>query len=131
MVARPRSSAPAIHSVVRAFGQTKTTFGGAAHDAHGHDAHGHDDHGHGHGHSEPHAPEGYAKLGKACLIACYLWIFYRAQQDKGQLFGFYLPWLHEHEHEHEPVFQEAGDLGDTMPTVVEEEEEEDDEEDDE
>jgi hypothetical protein len=56
-------------------------------------------HGHGH-HHEPHVPEGYAMVGKFCLITCYLWVMYRLKEDKGQLFGLYQPWLHEHHHEH-------------------------------
>jgi hypothetical protein len=28
-------------------------------------------------------------LGKCMLVSCYLWIFYRIKEDKGQLFGLY------------------------------------------
>lgn len=112
-------------------------LGGASH-AH-HDSHHHDDHhghghGHGHGHHEPHVPEFYDKLGKACLIVTYLWVMYRFKEDKGQFFGLYQPWLHEHHHEH--LHYELGsEHGDTMPTLAEEEhedvEEEEEEEDEE
>lgn len=115
----------------RAFGSTKFAAGGGHHESekasHGHGDHGHSSHGH---HAdEPHVPEFYDKLGKFMLITTYLWVFYRLKEDKGQLFGFYQPWLHEHAHEEEPQYQIAGDYGDSMPTLPEEEEEEDGEED--
>lgn len=106
----------------RTFVSSKADFGGhSAHD--GHDDHGHGDHGHGHS-DEPHVPEFYDKLGKGCLIAAYLWIFYRFKQDKGQLFGIYKPWLDEHHHEHiEYQFEGTGDY----PAIVQHESHEDDE----
>jgi hypothetical protein len=64
-------------------------------------------------------PEGYAKLGKFCLVVTYLWVFYKLKEDKGQLFGFYKPWLHEHEHEEHIQFQ--GIVGE-IPTVADDEE---------
>lgn len=79
-----------------------------------------------HAHDEPHIPVFHARLGKSCLIATYLWIMYRIKEDKGQSFGLYQPWLHEHEHG--PSLQyEEGEV-DTVPTIAtaEEEEEEDD-----
>ena len=82
--------------------------------------------GHGHHHAhEPHVPEFYNKLGKVCLVATYLWFFYRLKQDNGQLFGLYQPWLHEHEHEHFH-FVDAG--ADAVPTLEEHDDHEEDEE---
>lgn len=78
-------------------------------------------HGHGH-HHEPHVPQFYDKLGKSFLLFAYLWILYRAKEDKGQLLGFYKPWLHEHEHEHYE-FAEGGVHGDNVPGLVEHEDE--------
>lgn len=118
----------AVLNAGRAFGSTKFVAGGGHH-AGDHTSHGPGDHGHGsHGHhaDEPHVPEFYDRLGKFMLITAYLWIFYRLKEDKGQLFGFYQPWLHEHEHEEVPNYQDAGDEGDSMPTLPEREE--DDEE---
>ena len=111
----------------RSFVNSRAAFGGhAAHESHDGGDHGHD-HGHGHGHDEPHVPEFYDKLGRGCLIVCYLWIFYRVKEDKGQLFGMYKPWLDEHHHEHiEYKIEGHGD----MPMLVshdDDEEEEDDE----
>jgi hypothetical protein len=40
----------------------------------------------GGGHGEPHVPEGYDLLGKTMLVSCYLWIFWRVKEDKGQIF---------------------------------------------
>lgn len=58
--------------------------------------------GHGHGgHHEPKVPYWHEKVGRALLISTYLWIFWRLKEDKGQLFGLYKPWEHEHEH-HDP-----------------------------
>jgi hypothetical protein len=54
-----------------------------AHDSHSHDNHGHDDHGHGH---EPHVPEFYDNLGKVMLVGTFLWIFYRAKENNGNIF---------------------------------------------
>jgi hypothetical protein len=71
-----------------------------------------------HSHDGPHVPEGYAKLGKFCLVITYLWVFYKLKEDKGQLFGFYKPWLHEHEHEEHVQFQ--GIVGE-MPTIADDE----------
>ncbi len=75
----------------------------------------------GHGHHGPHVPEGYDKLGKFCLVVTYLWIFYKLKEDKGQLFGFYKPWLHEHEAEQRYQFVCDGLAG--MPTLVDSDEE--------
>ncbi len=79
-----------------------------------------------HSHHGPHVPEGYAKLGKCCLVLTYLWVFYRLKEDKGQLFGFYKPWLHEHEHEHhvQYKYQEI----DEMPVFADDDENEDEDE---
>jgi hypothetical protein len=41
----------------------------------------------GGGVTEPHVPEGYAKLGKLVLVSAFFWIMYRAKDNKGQLFG--------------------------------------------
>lgn len=60
-------------------------------------------------------------------MSAFFWIMYRAKENKGQLFGWYQPWLHEHEHTH-IHFAVAGDCGDTMPTVEEEHDDEDEEE---
>lgn len=85
--------------------------------------------GHHHAH-ELHVPEFYGKLGKCCLVATYLWFFYRLKQDNGQLFGFYKPWLHEHEHEHEHLhFVDNG--VDAAPTLEEHEHDEEDEDEEE
>ena len=48
---------------------------------------------------------------------------YRAKENKGQLFGLYAPWLHEHDHAHLHYAQD-GDEGDTMPTLEQAEEDE-------
>ena len=95
------------------------------HDGH-HDAH-HDDHhdDHGHGHHGPHVPEGYDLLAKFCLLNAYLWVFYKFKEDKGQLFGYYKPWLHEHEHKH---YHFVKDNEYAHPRLVEEDEHGDDEE---
>jgi hypothetical protein len=78
----------------------------------------------GHGHGDGiHVPEGYAKIGKFVLVFGWFWIMYRAKENKGQLFGLYYPWLHEHEHTHHH-FVEGGSQGDAMPTLVAEHEEE-------
>lgn len=80
--------------------------------------------GRGHGHDELHVPEVYDKVAKGLLIFAYLWIMYRFKEDKGQIFGFYKPWLEEHEHKHHRFI----DTGlDKAPTYVEEDEDEDDE----
>lgn len=63
--------------------------------------------GHGHG---PHVPEFYDKLGKCCLVSAFFWIFYRAKDNKGQILGWYLPWLHEHDHLH-LHYVDGGDQG--------------------
>ena len=55
---------------------------------------------------------------------------YRAKENKGQIFGWYQPWLHEHEHEH-LHYVIGGEQGDAMPTLEEHEEEEEEEEHDE
>ena len=56
-------------------------------DSHGH-GHSKDSHGddHSHGHDEPHVPVFYDNLGKACIVFCLLWVFYRAKENNGQLF---------------------------------------------
>lgn len=85
-------------------------------------------HGGGHGdHHGPHIPEFHDNLGKFCLVSAFLWIFYRAKENKGQIFGWYAPWLHEHEHLH-LHYVEGGDVGDSMPTLSEADEHEDHEE---
>ena len=48
----------------------------------------------------PHVPEGYDKLGQLVLVSAFFWIMFRARENKGQLFGLYAPWLHEHDHAH-------------------------------
>ena len=85
--------------------------------------------GHGHGHG-PHVPEFHDKLGKFCLVSAFFWIMYRAKENKGQLFGLYAPWLHEHEHDH-LHFVEGGDQGDSMPTLEEHDDEHDEDHDEE
>jgi hypothetical protein len=81
--------------------------------------------GHHGGHDEPHVPEFHAKLGKALMCFTFLWIFYRAKQDKGQLFGLYYPWLDEHEHEEEFKFTRDGPGSLPFPVEHEGEEEHD------
>ena len=71
----------------------------------------------------PSVPEGYDKLGQFCLVSAFFWIMYRAKENKGQLFGLYAPWLHEHDHAHLHYAQD-GDEGDTMPTLEQAEEDE-------
>lgn len=81
------------------------------------------------GHHGPHVPEFHDKLGQFVLVTGFVWIMYRARENKGQLFGLYEPWLHEHHHEHHH-YVKGGENGDSMPTL-EEHEEHDDEHDDE
>jgi hypothetical protein len=84
-------------------------------------------------HHEPQVPVFHDRLGKGCLVVCFLWIMYRFKEDKGQMFGFYKPWLHEHHHEH-IQYTEGGLAGDAMPLLVEhgdDEDEEDEEEEEE
>ena len=69
----------------------------------------------------PSVPEGYDKLGQFCLVSAFFLFMYRAKENKGQLFGLYAPWLHEHDHAHLHYAQD-GDEGDTMPTLEEAEE---------
>jgi hypothetical protein len=85
--------------------------------------------GHG-GHGGPHIPEFHDNLGKFCLVSAFLWIFFRAKENKGQIFGWYLPWLHEHEHLH-LHYMEGGDVGDSMPTLNDDDEEEEEHEEEE
>ena len=85
-------------------------------------------HGHGHGHDEPQVPVFYDKLGKFCLVTAYLWIMYRFKEDKGQLFGFYKPWLEEHDHDHHHFVDRGLDKA---PTIVEEDEDDEHHEEDE
>lgn len=54
----------------------------------------------GGGGGEPHIPEGYNTIGKWLSVSAFFWIFYRAKENKGQLFGLYAPWLDEHDHTH-------------------------------
>ncbi|KAJ1439700.1 hypothetical protein B484DRAFT_443823 [Ochromonadaceae sp. CCMP2298] len=87
------------------------------------------------GHHGPHVPEFYDKLGKGLLLTAYLWIMYKLKEDKGQLFGYYQPWLHEHDHDdHEEHLQfeyAEGEEGWGVPLLKEEHEEEEEEEEDE
>ena len=86
-------------------------------------------HGHGHGHSlEPHVPVFFDNLGKLFLVTTFFWIFYRFKKDKGQIFGLYKPWLHEHEHLHIEYSESEDDIG-LPPTLVEHEHEDVDEHD--
>lgn len=71
------------------------------------------------GHHGPHVSEVHAKVGKASLIVCYLWIMYKFKEDKGQIFGLYRPWLHEHAHEHFHYVE--GDSLSETPTLLEDE----------
>ena len=112
--------------LTRNFNNMKIAQGGAHHDSHAHDKHDHGHHDDHHGHDEPHVPKFYDKLGKFCLLTCYLWIFHRLREDKGQLFGLYKPWEHEHEHSH-LEYQLSDDHG-AAPTLAEHEEEEEEEE---
>lgn len=83
--------------------------------------------GHGHVHG-PHVPEAHALVGKCLLIMTYLWVMYRLKEDKGQLFGFYKPWLHEHEHDHEEqVVYIKGGIGEL--STIQEYSDDDDEDD--
>lgn len=81
----------------------------------------------GGGGNEPHVPEFHDKLGKFCLTLTFLWIFYRAKENRGQLFGMYLPWLDNHHHAH--LHFVNSETNDTMPQLSEHEEEEEEEED--
>jgi hypothetical protein len=94
------------------------SFGGASHGSGAH----------GHGHDEPHAPEGHKKVGSVFLIFTYFWVMYRLKEDKGQLFGLYYPWLDEHEHEHnEHKFSEV-EFGGGVPERIEPEDHDDEHE---
>lgn len=75
---------------------------------------------HGHG---PHVPPFYNKLGWSCLFFTWVWIMYRAKQDKGTAFGLYAPWLEEHHHEPKVNFNNT-DYSDGMPESEVEEHEE-------
>lgn len=81
--------------------------------------HGHNDHHHG-----PHVPVFYDKLAKFCLVTTYLWIMYRIKEDKGQIFGYYKPWLDEHHHEHLHFIEEDPDK---IPSLEEENHDHEDE----
>lgn len=72
---------------------------------------------------EPEVPIYHDRAGQFLLIFTYLWIFFKARENKGQLLGLYSPWLHPHEHEEHEHFEHAGDHGDNMPTLGEEGEE--------
>ena len=76
---------------------------------------------------DPHVPQFYHYLGKASLIATYLWVFFSFKANNGQILGIYQPWLHEHEH-HDHQSYAAGEDEDKIPVAVEEEEEDHDEE---
>ena len=69
----------------------------------------------GGGAAGPHVPEGYDKLGKLVLVSAFFWIFYRARENKGQLFGLYAPWLDVHDHAHHHFERE--DL-DSIPEIA-------------
>jgi hypothetical protein len=79
------------------------------------------------GNNGPQIPEFHDKLGQFVLVTGFVWIMYRARENKGQLFGLYEPWLHEHHHVHHH-YVKGGDDGDSMPTLVEHDEDDDDEE---
>jgi hypothetical protein len=102
------SSARSVLSLRKYIRPSRPVFGGGG--------------GHQGGHDEPHIPVGHARLGKALMCFTFLWIFYRAKQDKGQLFGLYYPWLDEHEHE--PEFKFTRDGTGSVPFLVEHEDEE-------
>ncbi len=67
-------------------------------------------------------------VGRFCLVTAYLWIMYRLKEDKGQLFGFYQPWLHEHEHAHLHYVEDGSH--DSLPELIEHHEEEEDDQED-
>lgn len=46
-----------------------------------------------------HSPEPYNSVGKGLLVLTFLWVFYRAKENKGQIFGLYYPWLDTHGHD--------------------------------
>lgn len=79
----------------------------------------------GSGHHGPHVPETYDKIGKACMVVAFFWIFHRLKEDKGQLFGLYQPWLEPHHHEH--VHYKHTETGDGMPELEEHDHDDDDE----
>lgn len=87
----------------------------------------------GSGHNTvPHVPEFHDRLGRGILIVTFLWIFYRAKENNGNIFGYNLPWHQAHEEHVHLAFEVAGDHGDAMPTEAEaEEHSEDDEEEEE
>lgn len=70
---------------------------------------------------DPHVPQFYHYLGKASLIATYLWVFFSFRSNNGQILGIYKPWLHEHEHHDHQSYAEGEDE-DKQPVAVEEEE---------
>jgi hypothetical protein len=53
---------------------------------------------------------------------------YQARENKGQLFGLYQPWLHEHHHDH--VHYEQEDLS-NGPKLAEHHDDDDEDHDDE
>lgn len=78
---------------------------------------------------DPHVPQFYNVLGKSCLIATYLWVFFSFKANNGQILGIYQPWLHEHEHEHHSFEEsEEEDLIPASDAGHEEEHEEEEEE---
>lgn len=91
------------------------------------------DHGHHRpGEFNPHPDAFYTQVSKGILVIMYLWILYRFKEDRGQLFGYYKPWEHEHHHEH-IEYELGGVAGDSMPTLKDHDDDEhgDEHEDDE
>lgn len=64
------------------------------------------------------------------LFATFMWIFFRAREDNGKLFGLNLPWNEPHDdHPHTSYgYADDDEVGEMMP-IMKEEEEHDEEED--
>jgi hypothetical protein len=85
-------------------------------------------------HTDPIVPEVHDRIGRGLLFATFMWIFFRAREDNGKLFGLNLPWNEPHDDHSHPSYEYAdGDeFGEKMPVLkAEEEHDEEDEEEEE
>lgn len=77
----------------------------------------------GHGHNtEPTVPVFHDRLGRGILIVTFLWIFYRAKENNGKIFGFNQPWHEAHEDHEHISYENVNITHDAMPVLKEEEE---------
>ena len=88
------------------------------------------------GHSpdtEPIIPVVHDRIGRGLLFVTFMWIFFRAREDNGKLFGLNLPWNEPHEDHSHTSYEYAEDdvVGELMPIMKEEEEHDEDEDHDE